>query len=146
MRFHVQHFPTGAAALALSTCLSIVPVLVAQNQQTDPRCKPYPDFALQPQRLNIAPGPEYAPSTRMYQAAPTIERTRTGRLWAAWDSGGPDEGPFNYVLLTTSDDDGNSWSSIKLVIDPSGNVAATDPRLWYDERGRLWLFWSQGYV
>jgi hypothetical protein len=141
-----RQFGTAAAALIVSVCLRIVPGLVAQNQQADQRCKPYPDVALQPLPSNGAPGPEYAPSTRMYQATPTVERTRNGRLWAAWVSGGPDEGPLNYVLLATSEDDGKSWSNAKLVIAASGNVAATDPRLWYDDRGRLWLFWSQAYA
>ena len=67
-------------------------------------------------------------------------------MWAAWTSGGPDEGPFNYVIVATSEDDGNTWSDAKLVIDPPGNVEAGDPRLWYDNRGHLWLFWSQAYV
>ncbi|HEV2750042.1 MAG TPA: sialidase family protein [Gemmatimonadales bacterium] len=82
----------------------------------------------------------------MYQAGPTIERTRNGRLWAAWTSGGPDEGPFNYVLLTSSDDGGHTWSEARLVIDPPGNVSASSPLLWYDDGGRLWLFWTQGYA
>ncbi len=74
----------------------------------------------------------------MYQATPTIERTRNGRLWAAWVSGGPDEGPFNYVILSTSEDGGNTWSDAKLVIDPPGNISASNPRLWRDDSGRLW--------
>src|ERR1700740_1103547 len=129
MRLHTQYILRAVAILVLSFLLRIVPA-----------------FALQPPQLNVAPGQEYTSSTRMYQAAPTIERTRAGRLWAAWVSGGPDEGPFNYVLLVTSTDDGKSWSDAELIIDPPGNVAASDPRLWYDQRGRLWLFWSQGYA
>jgi hypothetical protein len=130
----------------ISTTLSILPALVAQNQQADQRCKPYPDVAPQPPVVNTAPGQEYAPSTRMYQATPTVERTRNGRLWAAWVSGRPDEGPFNYVILSTSEDDGNSWSDAKLVIDPPGNISASNPRLWRDDSDRLWLFWTQAYA
>ena len=135
-----------AAVLIALTYPGFIQSVVAQNKQADQRCKPYPEFALQPAPINAAPGSEYAPSTRMYQAVPTIERTRTGRMWAAWTSGGPGEGPFNYVIVATSDDDGNTWSDAKLVIDPPGYVEASDPRLWYDNRGRLWLFWSQAYV
>src|SRR5437763_1550435 len=115
MKFTVKEkFVVRAAFLLLS--FSVAPLVVGQNAQIDQRCKPYPDVALQPPPVNTAPNQQYSPSTRMYQAAPTIERTRGGRFWAAWVSGGPDEGPFNYVLLVTSTDDGKSWSDAKLVI------------------------------
>ena len=50
-------------------------------------------------------------------------------------------------MLVTSDDDGKTWSDLKLVIDPDGDgpVRAYDPCLWHDPAGRLWLFWAQGY-
>ncbi|MBN2296472.1 MAG: exo-alpha-sialidase, partial [Pirellulales bacterium] len=60
-------------------------------------------------------------------------------------AGGTGEGPQNYIILTTSGDDGRTWSKPKLVIDPSGNVRAFDPCLWIDPDGRLWLFWAQGW-
>jgi hypothetical protein len=81
----------------------------------------------------------------MFQGIPGIERTAKGRLWAVWYGGGTGEGPLNYVLLVTSGDDGKSWSESKLVIDPPGLVNAWEAVLWSDPRGRLWLFWSQGY-
>lgn len=105
----------------------------------------YPDYASRPAPLNTAPGPEYSSSTRTFQMMPTIERTRNGRLWAAWTAGGFTEGPQNYIVLVTSTDDGGTWSSARLVIDPPGNVCAKDPTLWHDPRGRLWLFFSQSY-
>jgi predicted ester cyclase len=105
----------------------------------------YPDYALRPAPVNTAPGPEYDSSTRTFQGMPTIERTRNGRLWAAWSAGGSTEGPQNYIVLVTSTDEGGTWSSARLVIDPPGNVCAKDPTLWHDPRGRLWLFFSQSY-
>ena len=107
--------------------------------------KTYPDFALQAPPINTSPGPEYASWTRMFQGIPGIERAAKGRLWALWYAGGTGEGPMDYVVLITSGDDGKSWSDPKLVIDPPGNVHAWDSCLWYDPRGRLWLFWSQDY-
>ncbi|MGD9517937.1 MAG: sialidase family protein [Armatimonadota bacterium] len=101
--------------------------------------------ALQLPLVNVAPGPEYADSTRIFQGIPGLERAPGGRLWATWYSGGDTEGPLNYVLLVTSGDNGRTWSSPRLVIDPPGSVRAFDPCLWHDPGGRLWLFWAQSY-
>lgn len=101
------------------------------------------DPALLAPTVNTTPGPEYADTARLWQGIPGIERTRGGRLWATWYSGGTTEGPYNYVVLVTSDDDGKSWSGPQLVIDPPGFVRAFDPCLWTDPSGRLWLFWAQ---
>jgi predicted neuraminidase len=98
--------------------------------------------------INTSPGPEYGDETRIFQGIPGIERAANGRLWVLWYAGGPDEpgeGPGNYVVLVTSDDDGETWSGPKLVIDPPGPVRAYDPCLWHDPQGRLWLFWAQSY-
>ncbi|MHB9106570.1 MAG: sialidase family protein [Armatimonadota bacterium] len=99
------------------------------------------DPALNAPEINLNPGPEYL--ARQWQGIPAIERAGNGRLWAAWYSGGEGEGPQNFVLLVTSDDDGRTWSPPALVIDPPGVVRAFDPCLWIDPRGRLWLCWVQ---
>jgi len=109
------------------------------------RCDSYPDFALTPSPINRDPGPEYAEWTRSYQGMPSIERMQNGRLWAAWTSGGINEGPDNYIVLVTSNDDGRSWSPPIMTIDPPGNVAAFVPILWRDPDDRLWILWNQGY-
>jgi len=98
-----------------------------------------------PPPLNFTPGPEYGPAARKYQGIPTIERAPNGRLWAAWYAGPVQEDRYNYVVLVTSSDDGRTWSDLRLVIDPDGfgPVRASDPCLWLDPRGRLWLFWFQ---
>jgi hypothetical protein len=76
----------SGTALALSVALlfglaSIVPVVSeAETQPSRPDARrTYPDFALQPPRVNTSPGPEYASSTRMFQGIPSIERTAKGR-------------------------------------------------------------------
>lgn len=99
--------------------------------------------ALQPAELIINPGEKYSPQSRQWQGIPGIEIDATGRLWATWYSGGAGEGPDNYVLLVSSDDDGKSWSCPSLVIDPPGQVRAFDPVLWMDPSQCLWLFWAQ---
>jgi len=99
--------------------------------------------ALDPVRVQFAPLPQYLEATRKWQGIPGIERTPQGRLWATWYSGGCHEGPLNYIVLVSSDDDGTSWSDPCLVIDPPGIIRASDPVLWHDPLGRLWLFWMQ---
>src|SRR5688572_17970415 len=101
------------------------------------------DPALEPPRVISAPGREYSDANRRFQGIPCIERAANGRLWAAWYSGDIREGPRNYVVVTTSGDDGQTWSGPQLVIDPDGFVRAFDACLWMDPQQRLWLFWAQ---
>ena len=68
-----------------------------------------------------------------------------GRLWADWYAGiTPSEDHNNYVVVSTSGDDGKSWREV-LVIDPDGPgpVRAFDPELWVAPTGRLFVFWAQ---
>ena len=98
---------------------------------------------LDPVEVQFAPLPRFTEAGRKWQGIPGLERAPEGRLWAAWYSGGCHEGPFNYIVLVTSDDDGTNWSDPLLVIDPPGIIRASDPVLWHDPLGRLWLFWMQ---
>jgi len=99
-----------------------------------------------PVRPDPAPGSEYSDQTRLFQGIPGIERAPGGRLWATWYAGGQGESPLNYVLLATSEDDGQSWSAPVLVIDPPGRVRACGPNVWLDPNGRLWIFWIQAHT
>src|SRR5712672_3422559 len=107
--------------LALGASSSVV----AAEPSADPTTVAHP--------INLAPGPEYADSKRMFQAAPGIERSANGRLWATWISGGVEEGYQTYAMLSTSDDDGKTWS-LKVVVDPDrdGPVWASNVCLWHD--------------
>jgi len=89
------------------------------------------------------PSLAYGPSRRNYQGIPSIERTRGGRLWAAWYVGKVWEERFNYVVLSNSADDGKTWNDARIVIDPDGDgpLRACDPCLWLDPDGKLWCFW-----
>jgi hypothetical protein len=104
-----------------------------------------PDIALAPAPVLQPPGADYGDQTRKFQGIPGIERAENGRLWATWYAGGEGEGPENYVALVTSGDDGKTWSSLLMAIDPPGPVRAFDPCLWMDPTGTLWLLWAQGY-
>lgn len=103
------------------------------------------DPAALPARVIRTPGAEYSDSARHWQGIPTITRAPGGRLWASWYSGGKGEGPYNYVVVVTSGDNGQNWSAPQVVIQPSAPVRAYDPCLWTDPRGRVWLFWAQSF-
>jgi len=98
-----------------------------------------------PPTVDFDPGEKYADETRMFQGISSLERSPGGRLWATWYGGGITEDRHNYIMLVTSDDDGHTWSEMKLVIDPDqeGPVRAFDPCPWVDPNGKLWLFWCQ---
>lgn len=102
------------------------------------------DLSLIPTPIVPAVGSKYF--ERKWQGIPGIERAKNGRLWATFYSGGDTEGDENFVALLTSDDDGQTWSDIRYVIDPPDKVRAYDSCLWHDPSGRLWLFWSQSYT
>ncbi|NOY80203.1 MAG: hypothetical protein GXP31_04270 [Kiritimatiellaeota bacterium] len=101
------------------------------------------DPALDPPPVYRPPPARYADDRRLFQGIPGLARAPRGRLWATWYSGGTAEGPENFVAVATSADDGETWSPIRLVIDPPGNVRAFDPCLWLAPTGNLWLFWAQ---
>jgi len=93
--------------------------------------------------VNFQPGREYGPQARNYQGIPGIEKAPGGRLWAVWYAGKVWEDEYNYVVGATSGDDGKTWSDLKFAIDPDGDgpMRTSDPCLWLDPSGRLWLFW-----
>lgn len=108
--------------------------------------KPLPDPGLQPPRIITSPGEEFGKSQRGAQGVSGIERAPGGRLWAAWYTGRSPRGvetPTSYCVLVTSDDDGHTWSDLKLVIQSPRPVHTYDPCLWIDPSGRLWYFWAQ---
>jgi CubicO group peptidase (beta-lactamase class C family)/dienelactone hydrolase len=87
----------------------------------------------------------HAPERRAFQGIPSLAVSPSGRLWANWYAGvNPGEDEHNYVVISTSGDNGKSWSEV-LTIDPdgSGSIRAFDPELWVDPVGRLWVFWAQ---
>jgi hypothetical protein len=103
------------------------------------------DLSLQPTLVNTRPRAKYSARFRKWQGIPGIERASSGRLLATWYSGGDNEGPANYILLVSSEDDGHSWSNPLAVVAPPYPVRSFDPVLWHDPDGTLWWFWSQSY-
>lgn len=89
--------------------------------------------------------PDHASTNRAFQGIPSLAVAPGGRLWADWYAGvTPSEDHNNYVVVSTSGDDGQSWHEV-LVIDPDGPgpVRAFDPEMWVAPTGRLFVFWAQ---
>lgn len=104
------------------------------------------DLALIPPVLNTSPLPQYDYEKLDYGMTIGIERTPKGRLWACWVAGG--DSPKAFFVLATSDDDGETWSKPRLVVDPhSGNLpmdrSVLVGNLWTDPLDRLWLIFDQ---
>ena len=79
---------------------------------------------------------------RRWQGIPSIERTKNGRIFAAFYSGSDSEYLGNYCLVVKSDDDGHSFTEPIAVTYDGEDRRTYDPCLWIDPTGRLWLFWG----
>lgn len=130
---------------ALTLVWSIIIMGLALSPVRNSRAADEDDPAMQPPAIFTQPSARHADAKRAFQGIPTIERTASGRLWAAWFARTTREKRDDYVVLVTSDDDGKTWSRPQLVIDPAGTVSAFDPCLWLDPDGMLWLFWAQSH-
>ena len=98
------------------------------------------DLALQPAHVIVSPWKQHIPPTRR-QGVPGIERTANGRLWTVY--GRDVESPRNYQIVRYSDNNGRTWSDVKLMILPRREVRAMSACIWIDPAGRLWVFWGQ---
>lgn len=97
-------------------------------------------LALEPAHVIVSPWRQHIPPTNR-QGVPGIERTAKGRLWAVY--GRDVESTRNYQVLKSSEDQGRSWSDVKLMILPRQGVRAMSACVWMDPRGRMWVFWGQ---
>jgi len=95
---------------------------------------------------HVGPGlPRHALANRAFQGISSMAVTPKGRLWATWYAGKtPGEDHNNYVVLSTSGDQGKTWREV-LVVDPDGDgpVRTFDPQVWVAPDGKLRLFWAQ---
>ncbi len=95
--------------------------------------------------ITINPGHETWEENRAWQGCPTIARTRGGRLFAGWYTGGMFEPCIdNFNVLVKSDDGGKTWSHPILAVytDRETRTRNIDIQLWIDERGQLWIMWT----
>ena len=87
----------------------------------------------------------YIPGSRKFSGISSLAVSPNGHIWAVWYAGiTPNEDVNNYVVVSTSSDNGQTWEEV-LVIDPDskGPVRAFDPEVWIDPNGDLWVFWAQ---
>jgi len=103
---------------------------------------PQPNLALRQPSVIVSPWPRHVPPTTR-QGVPGIERTMNGRLWVVY--GRDVESTRTFQVLRCSDDDGRSWSDVKLVILPRQGVRAMSASIWIDPQGRMWVFWGQSF-
>ncbi len=101
--------------------------------------------SLAPPQYVGPPKPERSVTNRAFQGIPSMAVAPGSRLWANWYAGvTPGEDQNNYVVLSSSGDNGKTWKEA-LVIDPDGpdTARAFDPELWVSPDGRLFVFWAQ---
>jgi hypothetical protein len=101
--------------------------------------------SLQPPQHLGPPRADQAVTNRAFTGIPSMAVAPKGRLWATWYAGiTPGEDVNNYVVLSTSGDDGATWTEV-LTVDPDadGPVRSFDPELWVSPDGRLFFMWAQ---
>jgi len=83
--------------------------------------------------------------TKPFQGISSITCSPKGRVFVVWYGSGGGENNNNYLMLSYSDNRGETWTDVKLVVRSPfcGKVRTFDPALWTDARGRVWLFWAQ---
>ena len=104
------------------------------------------EMAMEIPVINTNPCAKYNDKNRNYNMVIGTDQTPGGRIWAAWVSG--EDGIGGYFVVASSDDDGETWSKPRLVIDPENHPSGLARRIlvgnfWTDPKGRLWLFFDQ---
>lgn len=104
------------------------------------------DLALVPPVANTSPLPDYDYDKLDYGMTIGIARSPKGRLWACWVAGG--DSPKAFFVVNSSDDDGDTWSKPRLVLDSHSKNLPRERsilvgNLWTDPLGRLWLIFDQ---
>lgn len=122
--------------LSLLFCAYINGALAQDNQ---------PEF--NPPRLIKGPeiSQQHSIESRKFSGISSLAVSPKGRIWAVWYAGvTPGEDLNNYVVLSTSSDQGKTWEEV-LVIDPDGPgpVRAYDPEIWLAPDGTIKVFWAQ---
>lgn len=104
------------------------------------------DLTLITPTINTSPLPKYDYDQLDYGMVLGSARTPKGRLWSAWVAG--EDGPKAFMVAATSDDNGQTWSKPRFVID-SQSPDLPIPRsvivgnFWTDPSGKLWFFFDQ---
>lgn len=83
-------------------------------------------------------------SNRKFEQVPAIAASGDGNvLYVAWYSGGAAPGAGNFVTVSTSTNNGESWVNDQLVVYPkSPSTRLFDPALWRDDNGQVRLYYG----
>jgi len=84
---------------------------------------------------------QYAHDQHLWLGIPSIERTKGGRIFLTFYSGGTKEQIGNYCLLIDSRDGKHFGEPIAACY--AEGFRCFDPCLWIDPLGRLWFTWSR---
>ncbi len=98
-----------------------------------------------PAEIISNPTGDLAKGTKPFQGISSIAVSPKGRVFVAWYGHGKTEDQNNYIMLSYSDDMGESWGDIKFIVRSPycGKVRLFDPAMWTDKDGKVWLFWAQ---
>jgi sialidase-1 len=137
--------------IILTACLescSVMPIRNSASISVDPviGTNKRPDPAMEAVSINSAPTVQYMKGNLDYGMTIGIERTSRGRIWCCWVGGGDDSKAF--FCLAWSDDDGETWTDTRAVLDPHDSNLPENRRtivgnLWCDPDGCLWLFFDE---
>ena len=138
-----------AAVMAVSLCVPAVGAIPSKAAEEAPVVGFWSTEAgVTEQPIAEGTTETYAESDRKWQGLPTIAVTPGGRMWCAWQTGDAvegSEGPNNYDVMYYSDDNGKTWSDAYMIWDvPDDSIRLADPRLFYDQFGKLWLVLIRG--
>lgn len=88
--------------------------------------------------------PDSLKTNRKFEQVPAIAASEDGKvIYVAWYSGGNAPGPGNFVTVSTSVDQGETWVNDQLVVRSKSNSARIfDPALWRDSKGNVHLFYG----
>ncbi|MCI8399070.1 MAG: exo-alpha-sialidase [Oscillibacter sp.] len=103
------------------------------------------DPAMCPAKVFCKPAEErFQDHYRRWQGIPSIEVSKNGRVFVNFYGGQGAEVGGNVMVLCVSDDQGEHFRSCELVVEhPDPTCRISDPALWIDPLGRLWVFWTQ---
>ncbi|MBR1969451.1 MAG: exo-alpha-sialidase [Clostridia bacterium] len=84
----------------------------------------------------------YYTEKRMWQGIPSVEVTKSGRIFATFYSGNIKETFGNFCVLVKSNDGGKTFTEPVAAADAGKKARCFDSCLWIDPLGRLWFIWS----
>lgn len=101
-----------------------------------------------PPELRTAGIGAYSTNRLAYALNNGLAMTKGGRIWASWISGG--DGPGSFTAANWSDDGGDTWSDVKLVIDGHNGTVTGRTNIigtfWLDPEGVFHCFTDQSLL